>query len=569
MIRVRATLRIATFLGLTLLLAGFVAVAGTMDVPQRPAARSPLPAVRPKTTVASRPSVPAQAAPTSVPPDVVMLADLEDLYEPVPFDHQGHVRMADMSAGCTYCHHHTAEGTRPAACRSCHATAPARETTAMPGLKGAYHRQCLSCHVEWSHDTACSACHVPKAQRGVARDRDELPSVIQLVSRMSKPVKQKDLFVYQTRHSSLPVVSFHHRDHAQSFGLNCADCHQGGSCASCHSDASARSESAAARHGVKDRCLSCHNETNCASCHDRAERPPFDHAVRSGWPLGPHHDKLTCSECHGSPKEFTVPSQSCHGCHAQTRSRTGTGGSAEQGGLARVHESRPPGSEQPDRMDCLACHSDVARRFEHATTVHGPAAEAAGCRTCHDVNAANSPRPAADRQRELCVKCHDRSLDAGNGRSIVNVSALLGENRNRHGPVREGNCSACHNPHASGNAHLLVRAYTPDFYAPFDLNQYSLCYGCHNKEQVLSESASGLTGFRNKDRNLHWLHVNREKGRTCRVCHEVHASNRPFHIRESVPFSGSGWQLPINYEKTDAGGRCAPGCHAPMTYNRT
>ena len=77
-----------------------------------------------------------------------------------------------------------------------------------------------------------------------------------------------------------------------------------------------------------------------------------------------------------------------------------------------------------------------------------------------------------------------------------------------------------------------------------------------------------VTDFRDGSRNLHFVHVNKtRKGRTCRACHETHASRRPNHIRESVPFGN--WQLPVNYEKTDDGGSCAPGCHRPETYSRT
>jgi predicted CXXCH cytochrome family protein len=168
----------------------------------------------------------------------------------------------------------------------------------------------------------------------------------------------------------------------------------------------------------------------------------------------------------------------------------------------------------------------------------------------------------------VCLSCHNQTITTEGGRPIENIAALLAEKPNHHGPVRDGDCTACHDPHASEHAQLLVREYATDFYAPFRLDQYSLCFGCHSEKLVLNASGSGLTGFRDGDRNLHWLHVNREKGRTCRVCHEIHASGRPFHIRESVPFSYSGWVLPLNYEQRGRGGSCSPGCHAPQSYDR-
>jgi cytochrome c5 len=64
------------------------------------------------------------------------------------------------------------------------------------------------------------------------------------------------------------------------------------------------------------------------------------------------------------------------------------------------------------------------------------------------------------------------------------------------------------------------------------------------------------------------LYVNRTKGRTCRACHEVHASSLPFHIRDAVPFGPAGWMLKVNYERTADGASCMPSCHGPRTHRR-
>ena len=38
---------------------------------------------------------------------------------------------------------------------------PTRATVDLrqPSLKGAYHRQCINCHLDWSHENACGFCH--------------------------------------------------------------------------------------------------------------------------------------------------------------------------------------------------------------------------------------------------------------------------------------------------------------------------------------------------------------------------------------------------------------------------
>ncbi|MBT9536511.1 MAG: cytochrome C, partial [Nitrospirae bacterium] len=68
-------------------------------------------------------------------------------------------------------------------------------------------------------------------------------------------------------------------------------------------------------------------------------------------------------------------------------------------------------------------------------------------------------------------------------------------------------------------------------------------------------------------KNLHFVHVNKTiKGRTCRACHDVHATNNPKHIRDAVPFGA--WGLPVGFQKASNGGSCQPGCHQKFEYNR-
>ena len=131
----------------------------------------------------------------------------------------------------------------------------------------------------------------------------------------------------------------------------------------------------------------------------------------------------------------------------------------------------------------------------------------------------------------------------------------------------EAVCTACHQPHAGTHFRRLIADYPAEFYAPFKIELYGLCFRCHIPDMVLRPKGTGVTLFRDGDKNLHWLHVNQKKGRTCRACHEVHASKEPFHIRESVPFGRSDWILPINFKSTPTGGSCNPGCHEEKKYD--
>lgn len=59
---------------------------------------------------------------------------------------------------CAGCHHETPLGSRPPKCASCHAAEnePARDR---PGLKTAFHRQCVECHQQMEIKAGCTDCH--------------------------------------------------------------------------------------------------------------------------------------------------------------------------------------------------------------------------------------------------------------------------------------------------------------------------------------------------------------------------------------------------------------------------
>jgi predicted CXXCH cytochrome family protein len=215
---------------------------------------------------------------------------------------------------------------------------------------------------------------------------------------------------------------------------------------------------------------------------------------------------------------------------------------------------------------CLSCHQAVQQQIAKSKVVHGAVAQ--GCDACHDPHASSQPNELRARMDKVCLTCHATEIKTAAGRTIPGMAAVLAS-KNLHGPVRAAGCSECHQPHAADQPNLLKRYYIDSFYASFDLNDYALCFSCHDKQLVLQPKTTTLTGFRDGQRNLHFLHVNRaDKGRTCRTCHEVHGSDLPNHMASSVPFEGSNWAMPINYEQTADGGACTPGCHTRMTYRR-
>ncbi len=214
---------------------------------------------------------------------------------------------------------------------------------------------------------------------------------------------------------------------------------------------------------------------------------------------------------------------------------------------------------------CYICHTDKAETFKGKKFMHNPVKEQ--CTGCHNPHVSDYVKQLVKQPVDTCMMCHDKPLDTPGGR-IINMKEYLARNREYHSPIQQNDCSACHNTHGSDNFRILRKYFPQAFYASFDPKNYELCFNCHEKTLVLDPKTTTLTGFRNGDQNLHFVHVNKEvKGRTCRACHDAHATNNPKHIRDAVPFGA--WGLPVGFVKTEDGGSCLPGCHQKFEYRRT
>jgi predicted CXXCH cytochrome family protein len=231
--------------------------------------------------------------------------------------------------------------------------------------------------------------------------------------------------------------------------------------------------------------------------------------------------------------------------------------------------NEPHALRDPIEQTCFACHEDIEQQVAGAVAPHAAVFTGERCANCHDPHGAGRPELLRDSQDVLCLQCHDQPIEAAAGRTIQGMGELLRDREFLHGPVRTGNCTACHNVHGASHARLLRERFTDQFYASFDLANYALCFDCHQSGLVTEPRTTALTDFRDGDLNLHYVHVNRdEKGRTCRTCHEIHGSDLPKHIAETVPFEGSQWAMPIGFELMENGGSCGPGCHTQRTYRR-
>jgi predicted CXXCH cytochrome family protein len=202
----------------------------------------------------------------------------------------------------------------------------------------------------------------------------------------------------------------------------------------------------------------------------------------------------------------------------------------------------------------------------NATFKHSVVTKDAACLNCHTAHGGDLAKLMRNDPIKVCMRCHENDQKDPTGRVVHSVAMVMDPKLSKHGPIRDGNCAGCHNTHGSDVSRLLKAPYPEAFYQPFSEDKYQLCFSCHDKQLVETPKTANLTNFRNGDRNLHFVHVNRDKGRNCRSCHETHASRNELQIRDSVPFGQ--WEMPLKYVSSASGGSCSPGCHKPFAYDR-
>ena len=218
---------------------------------------------------------------------------------------------------------------------------------------------------------------------------------------------------------------------------------------------------------------------------------------------------------------------------------------------------------------CAPCHEDSVKEMSTFKVKHLALERDKKCSNCHDSHASNFERLLLKNPFDMCQSCHTADdVKDKNGKVLANMGKLITNAKVLHKPVAEKDCSACHAPHASDNFRLLVDPYPAAFYVRFDPENYALCFECHKAEIVSAKETTTLTRFRDGARNLHYVHVNIEdRGRNCRACHEVHASNHPRLIRNAVPYGPKGWMLKTNFKPTPTGGTCEKTCHPTQSYS--
>ena len=370
-------------------------------------------------------------------------------------------------------------------------------------------------------------------------------------------------------------ISKHKFNPISDVGKLCEECHEkpnkmkvvhapvkGGKCIKCH-DPHQSANKFQLRAAGSDLCFLCHDKAlvggkfvhgpvavgSCGTCHSvhQSEFPKLLLAKGNDVCFSCHTDE---AEKFKKKKFMHAPVQeACVNCHSPHSTNFKYSLKAE--GKSDL---------------CYSCHKDKESAIKEATVPHKGLDTDKKCLACHDPHVADYAKQLTMQPADLCLSCHDREYVGENGK-IANMKSFLANNSMHHGPIKQNDCSGCHDPHGSKNFRILRENFPQLFYAGYSPDNYKLCFMCHEKTLANEERTTTMTNFRNGDQNLHFVHVNKAvKGRTCRACHDAHATNNPKHVRDAVPFAK--WQLPVGFTKTETGGKCLPGCHQMYRYDR-
>ena len=315
------------------------------------------------------------------------------------------------------------------------------------------------------------------------------------------------------------------------------------------------------------------SEPLCFKCHTKDQfKGSFIHGPFAAGAC------VTCHDPHGGsvPGMLRITGQQmCLECHKDMSARFTNARFRHKAAVAECTDCHSPHMSNQRYMLtsavpklCGKCHEKIVRDQQTVAVKHSPVTEDSACMNCHDPHVAQESNLLLSDGLDICLKCHDKTVnDKNKKQGFADIKKLLAANAYSHGPIQNRDCSACHNPHGSPFFRLLTNQYPQGFYAPFFVSNYDLCFRCHDAALSTEERTTSATGFRDGDRNLHFVHVNKSShGRTCRSCHEVHAGANPKLVAATVPFGT--WQLPVKYEKTENGGSCTPGCHAVQKFDR-
>jgi predicted CXXCH cytochrome family protein len=238
----------------------------------------------------------------------------------------------------------------------------------------------------------------------------------------------------------------------------------GALCVSCHADVVRNAKAKGGHAPASDGCVGCHDPHGSEAPRLLAQPEP-----------------ALCAGCHDPLDEDLVGKHlgadlakldcgSCHDPHGSPGGRLLLAASRHapfvDGGCDTCHEggSATTFAGGGGRDLCLACHANVEEEAAKPKVRH--AALDGECTACHGPHASGRPKLLRGRGGEACGSCHDGQV-AAKGEFAHGVIASLG-------------CEACHEPHGGGGERLLR------------VSGDGLCLACHDRANLKPDGEAGV-----------------------------------------------------------------------------
>ena len=346
-----------------------------------------------------------------------------------------------------------------------------------------------------------------------------------------------------------PHTAFHGKLLEEDPNKICNKCHEGivpknqksshkvvmqGNCVKCHDPHASKNKFVLLKAG-NELCFDCHKnigntvakvkfkhnpvEKGCINCHD-------PHASNKGKHLLKNDLIALCLSCHktDSPNflkqhmNYPVAKSDCSSCHdAHGSNKAGILFDNVHAPVAnkvctQCHEaSSSPTPFKTKRAGyelCRGCHSSMMNETFNKNRVHWPLVDKVGCLNCHEPHASPQKKLLMGDMKSLCGKCHTDTME-------VQVRLAEKEKQEKaaskgnvikgaltHNPVQEGNCEACHVPHASDSTFLLKQSKIVE-----------LCGTCHDWLKHTSHPmGEKVVDSRNKNLTMQCLSCHRSHG---------------------------------------------------------
>jgi len=285
--------------------------------------------------------------------------------------------------------------------------------------------------------------------------------------------------------------------HTKVLPENVRSAHQlvvGGKCTTCHSPHGSDNKFILTKSG-SELCFDCHQNIRgelskvrfkhgsldkgkgCLNCHNPHASAEAENLLQTEVPA-------LCKKCHETNKltfktthmNYPVAAADCNSCHNPhgSNNRGMVYDVAHAGVTKRECTQCHKQPTSPDALKtkkpitqlCRECHRDMVNQTFDKDRVHWPLLDKVGCVNCHDPHATKEKNLLKGPEVKVCGQCHADTVE------LQKWSISNPKNEKLCEPVKQGDCTVCHSPHASDNV-LLIREKDITF---------ELCGRCHKWE---------------------------------------------------------------------------------------